>query len=350
VVNAVTERGKWPLIIFIDDLDRCSPQKSAETIEAINLFLDAEHCVFILGMDSRTVARSIEAKYQEVLPQLAGSYSESRISLGQRFLEKIIQITFRIPPPDDEKIDKFVDEILDLHETSEEEAEVDDIERAVVKEGIQANQRLGLPLEQATKTFKSENPNVDDTVIEDAKKHLQEEAFDESGEVKWAVKEAAGYLNNNPRKIKRYINLFRLQVLIAKQRGLLADETVKLQILAKWLIIATLWPGVILIIKDDQEFVSKLRAARKSQEEYNKCLLSTSESDGSVSEEDLHSQLRQLEQLEKRLAHNLSDADVKRFYADDDLMQLLNDVPRDFKDLTSYLQLAQITVNYSIPF
>ena len=45
-------RKKSKLIIFIDDLDRCKPPKAADIIEAINLFLDAEGCVFVVVMDS----------------------------------------------------------------------------------------------------------------------------------------------------------------------------------------------------------------------------------------------------------------------------------------------------------
>ena len=62
IVEAATSEGKWPLIIFIDDLDRCAPPKPVEIIEAINLLLDAQYCVFVMGMDTRTVAGSIEAK------------------------------------------------------------------------------------------------------------------------------------------------------------------------------------------------------------------------------------------------------------------------------------------------
>ena len=40
-----------PIIIFVDDLDRCSPNHVAEVIEGINLFLagDFRDCIFLLG-------------------------------------------------------------------------------------------------------------------------------------------------------------------------------------------------------------------------------------------------------------------------------------------------------------
>jgi hypothetical protein len=37
VIDCVTQEGKWPLVVFIDDLDRCAPMKSVEVVEAINI-------------------------------------------------------------------------------------------------------------------------------------------------------------------------------------------------------------------------------------------------------------------------------------------------------------------------
>ena len=54
VINAVTQDGKWPLIVFIDDLDRCTPTKSAEIIEAINLLLDSKYCIFVITVSGLT--------------------------------------------------------------------------------------------------------------------------------------------------------------------------------------------------------------------------------------------------------------------------------------------------------
>ena len=64
VVEVVTAKGKDPLVVFIDDLDRCAPPKAIDVVEAINLLLDSKYCVFVIGMDSRMVAASVESKYK----------------------------------------------------------------------------------------------------------------------------------------------------------------------------------------------------------------------------------------------------------------------------------------------
>ena len=51
------------LIVFVDDLDRCLPEKAIEVLEAIKLFLEVPGVVFVLGMDREVVERGIEARY-----------------------------------------------------------------------------------------------------------------------------------------------------------------------------------------------------------------------------------------------------------------------------------------------
>jgi hypothetical protein len=39
------------LVVFVDDLDRCLPEKTVQVLEAIKLFLDKHGCLFVLGAD-----------------------------------------------------------------------------------------------------------------------------------------------------------------------------------------------------------------------------------------------------------------------------------------------------------
>jgi predicted KAP-like P-loop ATPase len=44
------------LVVLIDDLDRCSPERIIENLEAIKLFLNVEHTAFIIGADPESFA------------------------------------------------------------------------------------------------------------------------------------------------------------------------------------------------------------------------------------------------------------------------------------------------------
>ena len=53
VISSICKDGQKTLVIFIDDLDRCSPPKPVEIIEAINMLIDANDCVWSPEIISR---------------------------------------------------------------------------------------------------------------------------------------------------------------------------------------------------------------------------------------------------------------------------------------------------------
>lgn len=73
------------IVIFVDDLDRCTPQRALELIESIKTFFDIEGIVYVLGMDPRTIDPIIRTKY------------EDKMIDGMNYLQKIVQLPFQIP-------------------------------------------------------------------------------------------------------------------------------------------------------------------------------------------------------------------------------------------------------------
>src|SRR4029077_8592775 len=95
-----------PIVIFIDDLDRCSPAKVAAVVEAVNLFLagDFPDCMFVLGMDTEMVAAALQAAHKEMINCLPG---DSGILVGWRFMDKFVQLPFLIPPAEPDELDRY---------------------------------------------------------------------------------------------------------------------------------------------------------------------------------------------------------------------------------------------------
>lgn len=85
--NAVKERlnkvEKEKLLIFIDNLDRVSPEKALELIEVLKTFLDSKNVVFVLAIDYDVVIKGANAKYGE--------------EKGKVFFDKVIQLPFNMP-------------------------------------------------------------------------------------------------------------------------------------------------------------------------------------------------------------------------------------------------------------
>jgi predicted KAP-like P-loop ATPase len=85
LVRAKIER----IVVFIDDLDRCSSVKVIETFETIKLFLNTPACTFVIGADA--------AKIQHAVGEV---YKVADTQRQKDFLEKIVQIPFTIPEQD----------------------------------------------------------------------------------------------------------------------------------------------------------------------------------------------------------------------------------------------------------
>ncbi len=73
------------LVLFVDDLDRCTPDKAVQILEALKLFLDAPGCITVLALSGKEIENAILLRYQgKVNPK--------------EYLEKIIQVPFDLPP------------------------------------------------------------------------------------------------------------------------------------------------------------------------------------------------------------------------------------------------------------
>lgn len=262
VVNLVTETGKRPLVVFIDDLDRCTPPKPADIIEAINVLLDANHCAFIIGMDSQAVAASIEAKYKDLRECYDSSFDSTGLTLGQRFLEKIIQINFHIPTADDDLMASFVDANLGVSLNEPKQVlEEKPLEKHVeeISAWIEDEEKEGKSLDEAVKAIKKTTPETSQAAINEARmRRVAKILFENSGDVRQAINRAVPYLGSNPRKIKRFINLFRLMALIANRRGLLERKIIRLDSLAKWVVVTMRWPLMIETMESNHDFVSHI--------------------------------------------------------------------------------------------
>lgn len=83
------------VIILIDDLDRCSPERLIQNLEAIKLFLNVEHTAFIVATDRRIVENAIRIRYSELFSGEKGATTGD--SLVTDYLEKLIQVPYTLP-------------------------------------------------------------------------------------------------------------------------------------------------------------------------------------------------------------------------------------------------------------
>ena len=83
VVQEFTQGSR--LFVFVDDLDRCTPDAAVTVLDAIKLFLGEASCVFVIAMD-----------YEMIVKAVASQLGDDETN-GRHYLEKLIHFPYYLP-------------------------------------------------------------------------------------------------------------------------------------------------------------------------------------------------------------------------------------------------------------
>lgn len=105
------------IILYIDDLDRCPPERVVQVLQAIHLLLAFPLFVVIVGVDARWVTRSLHESYEwlgvdDDQPEAVKDKRENgehRAVTPHDYLEKIFQIPFWLKPMADNECKSLLD-------------------------------------------------------------------------------------------------------------------------------------------------------------------------------------------------------------------------------------------------
>jgi KAP family P-loop domain len=224
------------ILVLIDDLDRCEPAKAVEVLQAVNLLLNFNSFIVCLGIDARIVTGAVERHYEGLLGKAGAS--------GYEYLDKIVQIPFRIPEPARNDIITFVAGQLGNPEKPAQQRDDDgdtqtlrrppagvDTDAAVSSGGADAPAPAGV-----THLFQGDNAAVDSPAAGSTRDEVpftyaEQEAFELF----------ADYLRPNPRHLKRLVNVYRLvrSLARAQQERLILERPAAT---IRWLIMWSQWP------------------------------------------------------------------------------------------------------------
>lgn len=188
------------LVVFIDELDRCSPDTILDTLEAIRLFLYVGNAVFIIGADERHISYAVKTKFKEI--------EGIGIDIGKEYLEKIVQYPVRIPRLSTSEVELYIALLYMQNELPKEDfVEVVDFVQKEKKKNF-LSFRLNYSL------LKEHNSQVADKV------KLSLEVAKQLSSV------LAGGLNGNPRHCKRFLNAMEMRLNMAKYKGIDLDRRI----------------------------------------------------------------------------------------------------------------------------
>jgi len=95
-----TEKGNPPnrIVLYIDDLDRCPPERVVEVLEAVHLLLAFKLFVVVVAVDTRWLTHALA----KALPLSGNSQASAGAPTAMDYVEKIFQIPFWVEKLDDE--------------------------------------------------------------------------------------------------------------------------------------------------------------------------------------------------------------------------------------------------------
>ncbi len=259
-ISKLLKRGKrgrpTRLVLFIDDLDRCTHNKAVEVLQAIMLLLadeDGAPFVIFIGIDARVIVKAIEENYGKVLVDAGIT--------GYEYLDKIIQIPFTIPPASELALVKYVDSLIwgseekkqAILETQDQEDETLPDDRGKEDEGSEGKDEV-LKLPDGGDEQLQISPGMDGHSSSMGDPELNRtDTLDSLPEVvinqipvtlpkkeRDAFKFFTADLIPNPRRIKRMVNVYRFVRQLMEFPEAEQDERRAKQI--RWIILSEQWP------------------------------------------------------------------------------------------------------------
>lgn len=206
------------LVVLVDDLDRCLPETAIETLEAIRLFIFTNRTAFVIAADENMIEYAVRKHFPD-LPEGSGYQAYTR-----NYLEKLIQIPFRIPILGEYETRIYVSLLLigaSVDDTSEGFNNLIQAARGLLKK----------PWEKKT------------LELDDIKNHLKQDASKANTAMLVSDQIApilASGTKGNPRQIKRFLNTLMLRQLTAEARGF--GNEINMPALAKLMIAERFMP------------------------------------------------------------------------------------------------------------
>lgn len=210
------------VVVLIDDLDRCQPERIIETLEAIKLFLSVKKTTFIIAADENVIQYAIKKKY----PNIDGF----NIELDKEYIEKMIQVPIQIPELSTKDVQNYL--LLLVLQKYMEPNEFEILVSKIEQEKLMVQSDV-IEVEGLEEIYGSLNDSIS---FEDRKEYKEV-----VGAILQIRKIASHTLKGNPRQIKRFLNTFILKRKLSK---MYYGDDLDMCIMAKLLILHKLNPDL----------------------------------------------------------------------------------------------------------
>ena len=176
------------VVILIDDLDRCPPERVVSVLEAVHLLFDFEMFVVLIAVDTRWLEQSLRIRYRRLLGAQDGAGPAD-------YLEKIIQIPLHLQPLDEELVRVMMAGLTGA---------------PVPNEGVRADPPPASPPDPSHANERAERARRAATAPRPARPPLPVASLAISLAEATAMAAVAPLVGMTPRTVKRFVNIYRL--------------------------------------------------------------------------------------------------------------------------------------------
>lgn len=193
------------LVVLIDDLDRCLPETTISTLEAIRLFLFLKNTAFVIAADDGMIKHAVRRHFDGIDDAIATNY-----------FDKLVQLPIRVPPLGTQEVRAYM--ILLFIENSV----LDPAEKERIRESVCV---------QLGQTWQGKR--VDRAFVRSLSSKLTDDLI---GQIDTAERLAplmttASGIVGNPRLIKRFLNALAIRMAISRAHGVGVDEAVLVKVM-----------------------------------------------------------------------------------------------------------------------
>ncbi|WP_137390416.1 KAP family P-loop NTPase fold protein [Rhodoligotrophos defluvii] len=194
------------LVVLIDDLDRCLPETTISTLEAIRLFLFLKNTAFVIAADNDMIKHAVRRHFEGVPDDL----------LVTNYFDKLIQMPIRVPPLGTQEVRAYMMLLF--------------VENSDLAEDVKEKIRAGV-CAQLRQTWQGKR--VDRAFVQSLHDAYPPELigrFDTADRLAPMMTTASGIVGN-PRLIKRFLNALAIRMAISDAQGVGVDEAVLAKLL-----------------------------------------------------------------------------------------------------------------------
>ena len=236
---------KRPVVILVDDLDRCDGAYVTDFLEGLQTLLRAAPVIFVVAGDRKWITTSFERRFAD----FSADISTPGRPLGYLFVDKLFQLSVSVPRLSGRQREDYWRELLGRTQAGDALAQAvhAEIEAKAVQQlaGLVRHEDIQVVIERAAPG------SVEREALQAvaAKRSASPEA---DREAEHRLQPLASLLEPNPRAMKRLINAYGLNV----ARAYLEGRAISVEALARWTVVELRWPLLASHIMDRWDEIS----------------------------------------------------------------------------------------------